>query len=50
MPNRPRTSVVIACDWKGNADLQRFTGKPIRLHLVMKDADLYALRFGGNEN
>jgi hypothetical protein len=33
--------------WKGGADLQRFAGKPIRLRFVMKDADLYALRFGG---
>jgi hypothetical protein len=31
--------------WTGGSDLSKFAGEPIRLRLVMKDADLYALRF-----
>lgn len=31
--------------WQGGADLSRLSGTPIRLHFVMKEADLYALRF-----
>lgn len=34
-----------AVDWKGGPDLSRLAGKPIRLRFVLKDADLYALRF-----
>jgi len=33
--------------WKDGSDLGRWSGKPIRLRLVMKRADLYALRFVG---
>lgn len=31
--------------WKNGADVSRLAGKTIRLRFVMKDADLYALRF-----
>lgn len=31
--------------WKSGADLGRLAGKPVKLRLVMKDADVYALRF-----
>ena len=31
--------------WK--TDLRRLTGSPIRLHVMLKDADLYSLRFVG---
>ncbi len=31
--------------WKGGADLSALAGRPIRLHLAMKDARLYALQF-----
>jgi hypothetical protein len=31
--------------WKGNADLSALAGQPVRLRFVMKDADLYSLRF-----
>jgi hypothetical protein len=31
--------------WKDNSDLGRLAGRPIRLRLVMQDADLYALQF-----
>ena len=32
--------------WKGRADLGSLAGKPIRLRVVLKDADLYSFRFG----
>jgi hypothetical protein len=31
--------------WKGNPDLGSLAGKRVRLHFVMKDADLYSIRF-----
>lgn len=31
--------------WKDNRTLAELSGKPVRLRLVMKDADLYAFRF-----
>jgi hypothetical protein len=31
--------------WKGGSDVSALAGKPVRLRFVMKDADLYALRF-----
>ncbi|MCD4726260.1 MAG: hypothetical protein K8R46_01250 [Pirellulales bacterium] len=31
--------------WKQGLDVGALAGKPIRLHFVMKDADLYAIRF-----
>ncbi len=35
-----------AVRWKQGPDLQALAGKPVRLRLVMKDADVFALRFG----
>ncbi len=32
--------------WRGNSNLAKFAGKPIRLKFELKDADIYALRFG----
>jgi hypothetical protein len=32
--------------WKGKADVGGLAGKPIRLHLVLSEADLFSLRFG----
>lgn len=32
--------------WKGNSDVSRLADQPLRLRFVMKDADLYAVRFG----
>ena len=32
--------------WKTREDLSRLAGSPIRLRFVLKDADLYAFRFG----
>ncbi len=32
--------------WKGGSNVSRLAGKPIRLRFVMRDADLYSLRFG----
>ncbi|MBE9518060.1 MAG: hypothetical protein IMY68_05790 [Bacteroidetes bacterium] len=34
-----------AVSWKGNPDLRKLAGSPVRLRFVMKDADLYSLRF-----
>ena len=34
-----------AVTWKGAADLSTLAGRPVRLRFVMKDADLYSLRF-----
>ncbi len=34
-----------AMTWKGGSDLSARAGQPIRLRFVMKDADLFALRF-----
>jgi hypothetical protein len=31
--------------WQGNPDLAKLMGKPVRLRFVIKDADLYSLRF-----
>jgi hypothetical protein len=31
--------------WKGGGDVSALEGKPVRLRFVLKDADLYALRF-----
>ena len=31
--------------WKGGRDLSQWAGKPVRLRFVLKDADLYAIRF-----
>ena len=31
--------------WKSGEDVSKLAGKPVRLLFVMKDADLYALRF-----
>ena len=32
--------------WDSDADLSRLAGKKVRLRMMMKDVDLYALRFG----
>ena len=34
-----------AVSWKSGSDLSRLAGKPVRLRFVMRDAELYALRF-----
>ena len=31
--------------WKGNENVEKLASKPIRLHLYVKDADLYSIRF-----
>lgn len=31
--------------WKGRADVAGLSGKPVRLRFLMKDADLYSMRF-----
>lgn len=34
--------------WNSGADVSKLAGKPVRLRFVMKDADIYALRFSAN--
>ena len=34
-----------AAAWKGGVDVSALAGRPVRLRFVMKDADLYAMRF-----
>lgn len=34
-----------AVSWKGDPDLEKIMDRPVRLRFVMKDADLYSLRF-----
>lgn len=36
---------LVVAPWTGNSDVSRLAGKPIRLRFVMKDADLFSLRF-----
>ena len=31
--------------WKGNGDVSRLAGKPVKLRFVMNEADLYSIRF-----
>ena len=31
--------------WKGGSDVSRLTGQSVRLRFVLKDADLFSLRF-----
>jgi hypothetical protein len=31
--------------WKSAGDVSGLAGKPVRLRFVMKDADLYSIRF-----
>jgi hypothetical protein len=33
--------------WKQGSDVSRLAGRPVRLRFVMKDADLFSLRFSG---
>ncbi len=34
-----------AASWKGKQDVSSLAGRPVRLRFVLKDADLYAMRF-----
>lgn len=35
--------------WKQGSDVSSIAGKPVRLRFVIKDADLYAFHFGGDD-
>ena len=35
--------------WEGNPDLSLHAGKPVRLRFVMRDADLYSIKFEGGK-
>ena len=32
--------------WKSGMDVSRLSGQPVRLRFLLKDADLYSIRFG----
>ena len=34
-----------AVTWKGNPVLKELNGKPVKFRFVMKDADLYSIRY-----
>jgi hypothetical protein len=36
--------------WKQGSDVSTLAGKPIRLRLALRDADLYAFGFRGRPN
>ena len=38
-----------AVTWRDRADLSSVTGKPVRLLFVLKDADLFSIRFGNGD-
>ncbi len=42
-------SIEQVVSWKGGADLAKLSGKPVRLRFVMKDADLYSIRFNNRK-
>ena len=31
--------------WRGNQDVSKLAGKPVRLHILMRNAKLYAFQF-----
>ena len=35
--------------WKSGTDVSALAGKPVRLRFVMRDADLYSIKFEGAE-
>lgn len=35
--------------WKGGADVSKLAGRPVRLKFELRDADLYAMRFGAEQ-
>jgi hypothetical protein len=34
-------------NWQGGSDVSRLAGKAVRLRFVLKDADLFSIRFRG---
>jgi hypothetical protein len=38
-------SLTYVASWNGRSDLSHLSGVPIRLRFVMKDSDLYSIRF-----
>jgi hypothetical protein len=44
-PERYGDEIEGVMEWTGGADVGTLAGKPVRLRLVLKDADIYSLRF-----
>ena len=38
-------SINRTVSWKNGSDVSSLSGKPVRLHFVLNDADLYAIKF-----
>ena len=38
-------SIERPVSWQGDADVSALAGKPVRLRFVLKDADVWAMRF-----
>ncbi|MGM0532746.1 MAG: hypothetical protein ACQER7_15465, partial [Bacteroidota bacterium] len=38
-------SIKRTVEWNSNADLSKLAGKPVRMRIVLKDADIYSFRF-----
>jgi hypothetical protein len=38
-------SIARTVSWKGEADVSGLAGRPVRLRVILKDADLYSIRF-----
>jgi hypothetical protein len=36
--------------WESGGDVSRLSGKPVRLHFALMDADLYAFKFKQNSD
>jgi hypothetical protein len=38
-------TVTRSASWKNDPDLSAYVGRPVRLRFVMRDADLYSIKF-----
>ena len=44
-----RDQIEQAVAWTGNREVSGLAGRPVRLRLMLKDADIYSLRFRQGE-
>ncbi len=49
MPAMYGDELAAVATWKSGSDLSKLKGQPVRLRVVLRDADLFALRFAGQE-
>ncbi len=43
-------SIEYVATWRGQSDLSRFAGRPVRLRFALQDSDLYSLQFHKGED